>query len=206
MDLSFLPDLQNVEFGAKLASVIVVLRTIWSLFGPKLVEKSPRWRSVVEGLAAAGPDLGRATVKIVHALTGKDFSNLLGPSDSARLARELEAAKAEIASLKARLGESTSTPPSSGSGASAAAALLVVSMLGMGATGCPTVLPEVSNCTPRATRCHDGVPQVCSSTGRWHNAVDNCAQTSPPSMCCLTRSPYGNNVHACVPSDLCIAE
>jgi hypothetical protein len=25
-------------------------------------------------------------------------------------------------------------------------------------------------------------------------------------VCCLARSPYGNNVHACVPESLCLPE
>jgi len=68
-------------------------------------------------------------------------------------------------------------------------------------------LPPPDNCSPRATRCSpDGIPDRCSNSLRWYhesNAVP-CVQLG--SVCCLANSPYGNNVHACVPSSACLTE
>lgn len=53
--------------------------------------------------------------------------------------------------------------------------LVVLIALGAGvvASGCPAPrLPAVEGCTVRASRCHNDRPQVCSSTGRWHDVGD----------------------------------
>lgn len=45
--------------------------------------------------------------------------------------------------------------------------------LALFALGCePCNLPPQSNCAPLAQRCHDGHPEVCSSTRRWHPVGD----------------------------------
>jgi hypothetical protein len=54
-----------------------------------------------------------------------------------------------------------------------AAVVLVAVIAGVVASGCPaTRLPAVEGCTVRASRCHNDRPQVCSSTGRWHDVGD----------------------------------
>lgn len=68
-------------------------------------------------------------------------------------------------------------------------------------------LPPPDNCSPRATRCSpDGIPDRCSNSLRWYHEshATPCAQLD--SVCCLSPSPYGNNVHACVPSTACLPE
>ena len=53
--------------------------------------------------------------------------------------------------------------------------LVVLLALGAGvvASGCPAPrLPVVEGCTVGATRCRADRPQVCSSTGRWHDVGD----------------------------------
>lgn len=68
-------------------------------------------------------------------------------------------------------------------------------------------LPPPDNCSPRATRCSpDGIPDRCSNSLRWYHESNAtpCAQLD--SVCCLSPSPYGNNVHACVPSTACLPE
>jgi hypothetical protein len=68
--------------------------------------------------------------------------------------------------------------------------------------GCPR-LPPPDGCTPRAQRCHEGVPQVCSPTGRWTPADRPCALNG--AVCCATASAYGGRpVHACVPVAACL--
>lgn len=70
--------------------------------------------------------------------------------------------------------------------------------------GCP--LPPPDGCTPRDTRCApDGVPEVCSQGQRWTRGspAEPCPERS---SCCLARSPYGRNVHACVPPSACLPE
>ncbi len=71
------------------------------------------------------------------------------------------------------------TPPSNSQSGRAQLGALVVLLVvaggGTGAllTGCPSPrLPAVEGCTVRATRCHNDRPQVCSSTGRWHDVGD----------------------------------
>lgn len=85
---------------------------------------------------------------------------------------------------------------------SIARALCVLAVLAL--AGCP--LPAPDGCTPRDTRCApDGVPEVCSSTQRWTRG-----QPSEPcperSTCCRARSPYGRELHACVPPSACLPE
>lgn len=53
------------------------------------------------------------------------------------------------------------------------ALILVAGIAGAVAAGCPSPrLPPVEGCTVRASRCHNDRPQVCSSTGRWHDVGD----------------------------------
>ena len=60
------------------------------------------------------------------------------------------------------------------------AVILVAVVAGLLASGCPRPrLPVVEGCTVRASRCHNGRPQACSSTGRWHDVGDTaCAAWS----------------------------
>ncbi len=52
-------------------------------------------------------------------------------------------------------------------------AVLCATAVGAVLTGCPSPrLPAVEGCTVRASRCHNDRPQVCSSTGRWHDVGD----------------------------------
>jgi hypothetical protein len=54
-----------------------------------------------------------------------------------------------------------------------AAVVLVATIAGVVASGCPAPrLPAVEGCTVGATRCRADRPQVCSSTGRWHDVGD----------------------------------
>lgn len=51
--------------------------------------------------------------------------------------------------------------------------VLVAVVAGALSAGCPAPrLPVVEGCTVRASRCHNGRPQACSSTGRWHDVGD----------------------------------
>lgn len=79
-------------------------------------------------------------------------------------------------------------------------ALLCLFALALG--GCPH-LPEPTGCTPQASRCHAGAPEVCSPAGRWTPADQPCA---PAGVCCWTVSPYGTHLHACVPRERCVPE
>ena len=83
------------------------------------------------------------------------------------------------------------------------AALLVVLPLALALAGCPR-LPEPDGCTPRAMRCNNGVPEVCSPTQRWTPADRPCTEVG--AVCCATRSPFGREVRACVPPDRCQPE
>ena len=76
-------------------------------------------------------------------------------------------------------------------------------LLALGLSACP--LPPPDGCTPLATRCSPaGVPQRCSQTQRWSSG--SLATCGGSATCCLARSPWGNNVHACVPRAQCLPE
>jgi hypothetical protein len=84
------------------------------------------------------------------------------------------------------------------------AALSVALIFGSALAGCPA-LPAPDGCTPSATRCHVGMPEVCSQTQRWSQADRLC--TDVGAVCCATRSHYRETVlHACVPQDQCVPE
>lgn len=73
-------------------------------------------------------------------------------------------------------------------------------------TGCP--LPAPDNCTPFATRCSpSGIPETCSQSQRWSHAppASPCSSRGP-SVCCRTRSPWGNELYACAPLGACLPE
>lgn len=76
-------------------------------------------------------------------------------------------------------------------------------LLALALSACP--LPPPDGCTPLATRCSPaGVPQRCSQTQRWSSG--SLATCGGSATCCLARSPWGNNVHACVPRAQCLPE
>jgi hypothetical protein len=86
--------------------------------------------------------------------------------------------------------------------------VLGAGVLGMAAclSGCP--LPAPDNCTPFATRCSpSGIPETCSQSQRWSHAPPSSPCSSRgPVVCCRTRSPYGRELHACVPESACLPE
>lgn len=72
--------------------------------------------------------------------------------------------------------------------------------------GCP--MPAPDGCTPFATRCSpSGIPETCSQSQRWSHAppATPCSSRGPV-VCCWTRSPYGRELHACVPESACLPE
>jgi len=51
--------------------------------------------------------------------------------------------------------------------------LILATLAGVVAHGCPSPrLPAVEGCTVGSSRCRADRPQVCSSTGRWHDVGD----------------------------------
>jgi len=65
--------------------------------------------------------------------------------------------------------------------------LIVVAIDGALLSGCPSPrLPPVEGCRVTAMRCHGDRPQVCSSTGRWHDTGDlacGAVDAGPPQAC-----------------------
>jgi hypothetical protein len=73
--------------------------------------------------------------------------------------------------------------------------------------GCP--MPPPDGCAPMATRCSpQGIPQTCSATQRWSAGAtaEPCSAHGANVRCCWTRSPYGRDLHACVPESACLPE
>lgn len=84
------------------------------------------------------------------------------------------------------------------------AAGLTVLGLSIALAGCP--IPPPDGCPPRATRCSpSGVPQVCT-LGQYWSAPRPETPCAPGAVCCWTRSPYGRELHACVPREDCLPE
>lgn len=83
--------------------------------------------------------------------------------------------------------------------ARAVATLALVGALGALASGCPAPrLPAVEGCTVGATRCRSDRPQVCSSTGRWHDVGDlTCARSG--GVC--TEGVDGGVAHCAIATD-----
>lgn len=70
-------------------------------------------------------------------------------------------------------------------------------------TGCPA-RPPITDCTPNATQCGPNGPQVCSPERRWYDtAPEPCPEGS---TCCLSASPDGPPIHACVAPAGCVPE
>lgn len=67
-------------------------------------------------------------------------------------------------------------------------------------------MPEPDGCSPFATRCSpSGIPEVCSQSRRWSYAPPSTPCSSRgPVVCCWTRSPWGRELHACVPESACL--
>lgn len=86
--------------------------------------------------------------------------------------------------------------------------IALLPLLALAAVGCPPLLDPPDHCPPRATRCSPrGTAQACSGTGRWHDdGTAPCASLGPDVTCCFTRSPYGRELHACVPRTACLPE
>ena len=79
-----------------------------------------------------------------------------------------------------------------------AAVIIVAVVAGALSAGCPSPrLPVVEGCTVRASRCHNGRPQACSSTGRWHDAAD----TSCPAGSVCIGPAGGEHAHCGVAAD-----
>ena len=86
-------------------------------------------------------------------------------------------------------------------GAAALVGLFVLAITAL--TGCPA-RPPVVGCEPNATTCRDGRPAVCSPQGRFYDtAPEPCPEGS---TCCLSASPDGPPIHACVAPAGCVPE
>lgn len=84
------------------------------------------------------------------------------------------------------------------------AAGLTVLGLSLALAGCP--IPPPDGCPVRATRCSSsGVPQACT-LGKYWSSPRPETPCAAGSVCCLARSPYGREVHSCVPASDCLPE
>ncbi len=87
---------------------------------------------------------------------------------------------------------------------------LVLSAVLLSLTACPQVIREPSPTPPRdgcaqgTSTCHEGSPWVCGDDGKRSPADRRCDLLG--ARCCLAESPFGREVHACVPSAVCLDE
>ena len=77
----------------------------------------------------------------------------------------------------------------------------ILFVIALAVAACPR-MPEPDGCRPGETFCRDGRPHVCSQTQRSTPADRPCADIG--AVCCRTRSPYGRELSACVPTDRCL--
>ena len=68
----------------------------------------------------------------------------------------------------------------------------------------PTPAPPREGCAQSETTCHEGSPWVCGDDGKWSLADRRCDQLG--ARCCLSESPFGRRVFACVPTANCLDE
>lgn len=183
------------------AGVTIVL--VWKALPARLRDaaekRSPRVVGAIRTLVALLPDvIGAARIVRYQAVGGQPRSVV---SDRA-------AAQAD----KLRELTKPSDPPPASPGFAEATLLAViagvslVALLGALLTGCP--MPAPDGCTPFATRCSpSGIPETCSQSQRWSHAppATPCSSRGPV-VCCWTRSPYGRELHACVPESACLPE
>lgn len=184
--LAFLPEPQRTYALAALyaflatqiaASALVAVLPAWAF---------KRWRvlRVLSWYAHLAPRDAAGTIKL-------PFSTPRQPGameDLARLraqADTLARAVAQVAPQEIPAPQPSKVPPgpvdhSGERGTVRVGALLVIAggvllatIAGAVLTGCPSPrLPAVEGCTVGASRCRADRPQVCSSTGRWHDVGD----------------------------------
>lgn len=184
-----------------IAAALVALVMVWKALPAKLrvsIEtRFPRAVGIVRTIVALVPDLiGAARVVRYQAVGGQPRVVV---SDRAA---------AESDKLRELLKPEESKPSEPGFTERGVIAVIAgVAMLALGIsllTGCP--IPPPDGCPPRATRCSpSGVPQSCT-LGQYWSSMRPERPCSAGSVCCYTRSPYGRELHACVPPEDCLPE
>lgn len=174
-----------VRLPLVLAAVAALVRVVYALVS-RLVRPYPRARAIVEAVAALAPDLLRAVLQILAAVTGRPALRLDAPPgpDVAQLIEERDALVARVAELTAAPdgGRPTMAPGETtraAAGRIPPGTLGAMVLLALGACGpardalmsATPGVPPVSGCTTGNHRCNNTVPEVCSETGRWWPAL-----------------------------------
>lgn len=149
------------------AALVMVLRSRTPEEWVALGERSPRLQGVVRLLRAVGLDPAKAVSALVQIVTARvpdrPVPAITPPSPSkvphGPVDHRGERGAVRVGTLVAISG----------------VVILVIAGIVGGAllSGCPAPrLPAIEGCTVGATRCRADRPQVCSSTGRWHDVGD----------------------------------
>ena len=211
--------------------VVVVLRARTPAQWVALGEKKPRTQGAIRMLRGLGLDPAKVLDGLMQLLTGRvrpAVAAQLSASQRAGLERARNALLAvaavdqsdedraalsrinELLAGDAKQAPTSSDPPSSPGFVERSVIMVIggIAALFVGVmllSGCP--LPAPDGCTPFATRCGpSGIPQTCSGTQRWSHgpATRPCAELG--AVCCRATTPYGNEIHACVPASACLPE
>ena len=226
MFIAWLHEYRSVIAYFVVGLVVVLLRSRTPAQWVALGETRPRSQGLIKMLRGAGFDPAKFIEGLTQFLSGRvrpTLATRLSDADRAGLERARNALiavaaaeqtdedRAALARINELLGATSAPSSSSEPGFAERGVLHVIAgvcALALGIallTGCP--LPPPDGCTPFATRCGpSGIPQTCSGTQRWSHApaARPCAELG--SVCCRALSPYGNEIHACVPSSACLPE
>jgi hypothetical protein len=167
-----------VEIIASIATLVMLCRAIPAASWQRLEADWPRVANVVRVLRALFPDVVKAVKALYSIWTGRPWP--LGGT----------------ATLITNEPTATRVPP--------LPVLLMLAALAL--AGCPH-LPPVSGCTPRDTHCTaDGVPEVCSGTGRWTRLHDVAACPSVGLVCCRNTVVGPQPTYGCAAAAACLPE
>lgn len=186
-------DAHALQIAAVLGAVALAWKSLPAKTREAIELRFPRLAGLVRFVATVGPDvLGAVRIARYQIAGGQPRASVTPPAEGTTYAPP-RAVRPDSSPGFVRFRELAAL-------ALAAASVAFVLTL----QGCP--LPPVDGCTPRDTRCApDGVPEVCSQSQRWTRG-----QPSEPcperSTCCRARSPYGRELHACVPPSACLPE
>jgi hypothetical protein len=207
--------------------LVVLLRSKTPAQWIALGEKRPRIQGAIRMLRGLGLDPAKVVDGLVQFLTGRvrplaaerlspEQRRMLERARNALIAVSVAERSDEDREALARLDEllggaaPDAAPPRANGGFAEATVLrwiAAVALAALGAlwlSGCP--MPPPDGCPPRATRCSpSGVPQVCT-LGQYWSAPRPETPCAAGSVCCYTRSPYGRELHACVPQGACLPE
>lgn len=161
--LSWLSDHATALWPIVSALLLVALRSRTPEQWVALGETSPRAQGVIRLLRAVGLDPAKALSALGQIVTGRAPAKAVQIADTVQRATQAPPPPSDPQRGAVRVGALLAI----------CGGVLLATLAGAVLTGCPSPrLPAIEGCTVGATRCRADRPQVCSSTGRWHDVGD----------------------------------